>query len=122
MSEIASMIISLTTQRCKAASSFGGAAMSVHKARCTAGRLPQIIALGTGHVYKDALAVLGKSFVNATRWKLYVLKLLLILMLKRMVSVLLKSQAQQAQSIAGCQMSLEPNCGLWLSAQPTGSD
>ncbi len=42
--------------------------------------------------------------------------LLLILTSRRMVSVLLKSQVQQAQSIAGCQMSLEPRSALWLNA------
>ena len=33
------MVIFPTTPRCKAASAVGGAAVNVHKARCTAGRL-----------------------------------------------------------------------------------
>jgi len=60
--------------------------------------------------------VLGKRCVSAILWRLFVLMLLLTLTLNKMVSVLLKSQVQQAQSIAGCQMSLEPKSILWLSA------
>ncbi len=55
---------------------------------------------------EDALAVLGTSCVSAILWRLYVLMLLLTLTLKEMVSLLLKRQVQQAQSIVGCQMSL----------------
>jgi len=63
--------------------------MNVQRARCTAGRLR--LSLGPrAKSQQDVLAVLGTSFVSATLWKLYVLILLLILTLKRMVSLLLK--------------------------------
>ncbi len=63
--------------------------MNVQRARCTAGRLQ--LSLGPYAIsQQDALVVLGTSFVSVTLWKLSVLILLLILMLKRMVSVLLK--------------------------------
>jgi len=79
----------LTTRHYKATSSFGGAAKSVQRARCTAGRLGHSI-----EPYKksqqDALVVLGTSFVSATLWKLSVQMLLLISMSKTMVSLLLK--------------------------------
>jgi len=121
MTETEIMVISRTTQRCHVANSFGGNAKNVQKTRYTAGNLPQIVEpLAKRH--QDALVVLDNSCVNATLWKLYVLILLLTLMLGKTVLVLLKSQAQQAQSTAGCQMSLEPRSVLWLSARPTGSD
>ena len=52
------MELFLTTRHCEAASSFGGAAMHVPRARCTAGRLgrflePQAVS------WQDALVVLG---------------------------------------------------------------
>ncbi len=105
------MVISLTTQRCKAASSFGGAAMNVHKARCTAGRLLHTIERPARR-QEDVLVVLGTSFVSATPWKLYVPMLLPTLTPKRMVSVLLNSPVQHTQSTAGCQISLEPKSVL----------
>jgi len=120
MTETVTTETSLTTQRCKAASRFGGVAMNVQKARYTAGRLPRINEMA--RLQEDALVVLGTSCVSATLWKLCVLMLLLTLTLKKMVSVLLKSQVQQPQSTAGCQISLEPRSVLWLCAQPTGSD
>jgi len=79
----------LTTRHYKATSSFGGVAVNVPKARCTAGRLGHSIE-PRAKSQQDALVVLGKSFVSATLWKLSVLISLLILMLKRMVSLLLK--------------------------------
>ena len=88
MTETAKMVISLTTQRCKATSSFGGSAMSVQKARYTAGGVVHTIG-PLARTQEDVLFVLGISFVNATLWKLSVLMLLLILTSKRMVSVLL---------------------------------
>ncbi|DBB16114.1 TPA: hypothetical protein ACH3X3_003476 [Trebouxia sp. C0006] len=56
---------------------------------CTAGRLAQVV---EPHPRRQlgALVVLGRSFVDATLWKLSVPTLLLILTLKRMVSLLLK--------------------------------
>ncbi len=63
--------------------------MNVPRARCTAGRLGHPI-VPYAKSQQDALVVLGTSFVTATLWKLFVLILLLILMLKRMVSLLLK--------------------------------
>ncbi len=114
MTETARTEAFLTIQHYAATNSFGGAAKSVQRARCTAGRLPQIIELARGQ--EDALAVLGASCVSATLWKLFVLMLLLILTSKRMESVLLKLQVQHTQSIAGCQMSLDPRSVLWLSA------
>ncbi len=83
------MEIFLVTQNYEAASSFGGSATIVLRTRCIAGKLrhstePQ------SKSQQDALAVLGTSFVSATLWKMYVLILLLILTLKRMVSLLLK--------------------------------
>ena len=55
----------------------------------TAGRLAQTVeTIAKSQV--DALVVLGASFVSATHLKLYVLISLLILMWKRMVSLLLK--------------------------------
>ena len=63
--------------------------MNVPRARCIAGRLAHAIGTQT-HSHQDALFVLGGSFAVATPWKLSVLILLLILTLKRMVSVLLK--------------------------------
>jgi len=66
---------------------------------------------------QGALFALGVRFVIATLWKLFVLRLLLTLTSKGMVSVLLKSQVQQALSIGGCQMSLEPKSALYSNAQ-----
>jgi len=43
MTETEKMDISLTTRHCEATSAFGGAAMNVPRARCTAGRLAQMI-------------------------------------------------------------------------------
>ncbi len=74
-------------------------------ARYTAGKLAQTIAL-LAKMQQGALSVQGVCFVNATLCKLFILMLLLILTSKRMVSVLLKSQVQHTQSIAGCQMRL----------------
>ncbi len=55
----------LTTQHYKAASSFGGAVVNVHKARCTAGRL--VRTGGTlARRQKAVLFVLGRRFVSAT--------------------------------------------------------
>ena len=105
----------LTTRHYAVASSFGGSAMNAQRARCTAGRLAQSIEPHPKNS-EDALIVLVTSSVSATLWKLSVLMLLLILMLKRMVSLLLKSQVQQAPSIAGCQMSLVPRSDLSISA------
>jgi len=79
--------------------------MHVQRARSTAGKLRQAIELPK--LQQGALSVLGKGFVNATLCKLFVQMLLLILMSKRMVSVLLKSQVQPTSlSIAGYHMSL----------------
>ena len=81
--------IFLTTQHYEATSSFGGAAINVPRARCTAGRL--VLSLGPyAKIQQDALVVLGRSFVSATLWKVFVLMLLLTLTSNRMVSVLLK--------------------------------
>ncbi len=78
----------LTIRHYKAASSFGGAAMNVPRASCTAGKLG--LPLGPhANTKQDALVVLGTSFVIAILWKLSVLVLLLILTLNRTVSVLL---------------------------------
>ncbi len=79
----------LTTQRYEAASSFGGSGRNAQRVMCTAGRLRHAIVLPT-KLQQDALSVLGTSFVSATLWKLSVLILLLILTLKRMVSLLLR--------------------------------
>ncbi len=89
MTEIEIMVTSPTTQRCKVASSFGGSAMSVQKATYIAGWLLQT-RRPLARSQEDVLFVLGISFVNATLWKMSVLMLLLILTLKRMVSILLK--------------------------------
>ncbi len=98
--------IFLTKQHYKATSLFGGAVMDVQRARCTAGRLAQLIEPLAAN-QQDALFVLGIKFASATLWKLSVLILLQTLMLRKMVSVLLKSQLQPASlSIAGCLMSL----------------
>jgi len=82
----------LTIQHYAATNSFGGVAKSVQRARYTAGRLA--LPLGPLRPYakslQDALVVLGTSFVSATNWELFVLILLLILMLEKMVSLLLK--------------------------------
>jgi len=83
------MEIFLTTGHYKATNSFGGAAMNVPRARCTAGRLVQLIE-PHAKSQQDALVVLGTSFVSATLWKLSVLIVLLMLTLKTMVSLLLK--------------------------------
>ncbi len=78
MTETERVETSLTTQHYEAASSFGGSAGIAQRARCTAGRLGQTTGrLARGH--QDALTVLEKKCVNATLWKLSVLKLLLIL-------------------------------------------
>ena len=82
------MEIFLTTGHYKATNSFG-AAMNVPRARCTAGRLVQLIE-PHAKSQQDALVVLGTSFVSATLWKLSVLIVLLMLTLKTMVSLLLK--------------------------------
>ncbi len=81
MTETARKEAFLTARHYTATNSFGGAAKSVQEARCTAGRLPQIIELARGQ--EDALAVLGTSCVSATLWKLFVLMLLLILHQKK---------------------------------------
>jgi len=79
--------------------------MHVQRARSTAGKLPHTIKLLK--LQQGVLSVQAVCFVNATLCKLFVLMLLLILMSKRMVSVLLKSQVQPPSlSIAGYQMSL----------------
>ena len=81
--------IFLTTRHYEATSSFGGAAINVPRARCTAGRL--VLSLGPyAKIQQDALVVLGRSFVSATLCNQSILIKLLILTLKRMVSVLLK--------------------------------
>jgi len=81
--------IFLTTRHYEATSSFGGAAINVPRARCTAGRL--VLSLGPyAKIQQDALVVLGRSFVSATLCNQSILILLLILTLKRMVSLLLK--------------------------------
>ncbi len=85
--------------------------MNVQRAERTAGRLGQNIETLKKRQL-GALVALGIRFVTATLWKLFVLKLLLILTLSRMVSVLLKSQVQQTPSIGGCQMSLEPTSAV----------
>ena len=70
------------------------------RARSTAGKLPHTIKLLK--LQQGVLSVQAVCFVNATLCKLFVLMLLLILMSKRMVSVLLKSQVQPLSvSIAG---------------------
>ena len=92
--------------------------MSVQRARYTAGKLPQTTEPVTD-TPEDALAVLGKSCVSATLWKLFVLMLLLILTSRTMVSVLLKSQVQHTQSTAGCQMSLGPKSDPCINAHCT---
>ncbi len=89
MTETEEVETSLTTQHYEATSSFGGSAMHAQRARCTAGRLAQTVE-PPAKSQQDVLAVLGRSFVSATLWKLSVLTLLLILMLNRMVSQLLK--------------------------------
>lgn len=61
---------SLATRRCKAATSFGGIAMSVQTARYTAGRRTHK-ANPLASTHQDALAVLGRSCVSAVLWKLY---------------------------------------------------
>ena len=71
-----------TTPRCKAASEFGGAAVNVHKARCTAGRLFHTVEPGKAGRQEAVLSVLATSFVSATHWKPYAPTLLLILILK----------------------------------------
>ncbi len=81
--------------------------MNVQWAKSTAGRLPHTVEILTKR-QQGALFASGVGFVNATLWKLFVLISLLTLTFKRTVSVLLKSQVQQALSIGGCQMSLEP--------------
>ncbi len=88
MTETTTMETFLTIHHYRATNSFGGVAKSVQRARCTAGRLPQINELARGQ--EDALAVLARCFVSATLWKLFVLMLLPILTLKRTVSLLLK--------------------------------
>jgi len=115
MTRTEKMGISLTTHPYKATNSSGGVAKSVQRARSTAGRLPHTVKL-LATLQEGALSVQGKGFVSATLCILFVLISLLTLTLNRMVSVLLKSQVQQALSIGGCQMSLEPKSGLWLSA------
>ena len=82
----------LTIQHYAAKNSFGGVAVNVPKARCTAGRLGHPIEPLRPYAksLQDALVVLATSFVSATVWELFVLILLQILMLKRMVSLLLK--------------------------------
>ena len=90
MIKTARMVIFPTTPRCKAASAFGGAAVNVHKATCTAGRLFHTVEPGKAGRQEAVLSVPATSFVSATHWKPYVPTLLLILILKRMVSVLLK--------------------------------
>jgi len=89
MTETARMEIFLTTRHYEATSAFGGAAMNVPRARCTAGKLRLIVGPHKKG-QQDALIVKGTSFVSATLWKLSVLILLLILTLKKMVSLLLK--------------------------------
>ncbi len=85
--------------------------MNVQWAKSTAGRLPHTVEILTKR-QQGALFASGVGFVTATLWKLFVLRSLLTLTFKRMVSVLLKSQVQQALSISGCQMSLEPKSAL----------
>ncbi len=104
MTKTARMETGLTIQRYKATSSFGGIAESVQRARYTVGRLRQ----AHEPLAADALfvLVLRKMFVSAIHWKLFVLILLPTLTLKQTVLVLLKSQVQHTQSIAGCQMRL----------------
>lgn len=63
--------------------------MSVQRARCTSGRLAHLIDfLSIRH--QDALFVLGRTFVSATLWRLFVPMLLLTLTVRAMVLVLLK--------------------------------
>ena len=83
------MEIFLIIRRYEAKSSSGGNARNAQRPWCTAGRLAQVV---EPHPRRQlgALVVLGRSFVNATLWKLSVPTLLLILTLKRMVSLLLK--------------------------------
>ena len=61
--------------------------MNVLRTRCIAGKL-RLSTESQSIGQQDDLAVLGSSFVRATPWKLCVLILLLILTLKRMVSLL----------------------------------
>ena len=89
MTRIEKMRTSLTTQPYKARSSFGGIAKNVQRARYIAGRLERTDGLWAKG-QQVALFVLGKCFVSATLWKLFVLILLLTLTVKQMVSVLLK--------------------------------
>ena len=89
MTETETMVTPLTTRRCGAASSFGGIAKSVQRARYTAGKLPHTIE-PPGRMQQDALFVPGMRFASATLWKLYVLMWLLILTSKGMVSALLR--------------------------------
>ena len=89
MTRTEKMGISLTAHPYKATNAFGGAALSVKRARCTAGRLVQAVEL-LAEAHMDVLFVLGKGLVNATLWRLFVLISLLTLTLKRMVSVPLK--------------------------------
>ncbi|DBB13637.1 TPA: hypothetical protein ACH3X3_000658 [Trebouxia sp. C0006] len=93
-------------------------AMHVQRARSTAGKLDQAIELLTKRQL-GAHFVPGVRFVNAALWKLFVLNSLLTLTLNRMVSVPLTSQVHQAPSTIGCQISLDPRSGLWLSAHST---
>ena len=98
------MATSLTTRHYEAANSFGGSAINVARARCTAGRLGLTLVLA--NYQQDAPIVLGTSFVSATLWKLSVLILLLILTLNRMVSML-----PEVTSSAGTKYS-------WQSDEP----
>ena len=89
MTETARMGTFLTTQHYEATSLFGGVVVNIPRVRCTAGRLRHAIK-PQANIRQDALVVVGSSCVSATLWKLYVLILVLILMSKRMVSLLLK--------------------------------
>ncbi len=77
MTETVRMKTFLTIHHYRVTNSFGGVAKSVQRARCTAGRLPQIIELPRKQ--EDALVVLDSSFVSATLWKQFVQMLLPIL-------------------------------------------
>ncbi len=105
MTGIKRLEFSQTTRHYEAENYFGGVVVVVQRARCTAGR-PAHTLQPLASRQQDALVVPGTRFVKVTLCKLF-MTLLLILTLTRMVSVLLKSQAQPASlSIAGCQMSL----------------
>ncbi len=69
-----------------------------------------------GKLTRGCPCCVGQKLSECNSLEAVFLMLLLTLTLKKMVSVLLKSQVQQAQSIAGCQMSLEPKSVLWLNA------